>query len=75
MNKSNVKQSAPEGKHSTPASSRHSPRQEVLLKYDPVTHNEHHEQRELGRASPLFENAFFQNTVACLFTRDKMGKP
>jgi len=74
MNKRHVKQFAPEVKHTTPVSSRHSPRQEVLLQYDPVTHNEHHEQQQLGRASPLIEKAFFQNRAACLFTGDKIEK-
>lgn len=74
MNKRQVKQFAPEGKHSTPVSSRHSPRQEVLLQYNPLTHNEDCEQQELGRASLLIENAFFQVRVPCILTRDKIGK-
>lgn len=74
INKRQVKQFAPEGKHSTPVSSRHSPWQGVLLQYNPLTHNEGCEQQDLGRASLLTENAFFQVRVPCSLTRDKIGK-
>lgn len=74
MKKRHLKQFTPEGKHSIAVSSTHSPWQEVLSQYSPLTHNQCTEQQELGRASLVIESAFFQNRVACPFTRDKTEK-